>query len=60
MLGLLRRAPFGDRPPTWIRARYFRYRMSTRAERKSTGAWWTRELVGDFLRPVSLAERGGR
>jgi hypothetical protein len=60
MLGLLRRPPFGDRPPSWIRARYYRYRMSTRAERKATGAWWIRDLVGDFLRPVSLAERGDR
>jgi hypothetical protein len=60
MLGLLRRQPFGDRPPSWIRARYYRYRMSTRAERKATGAWWIRDLVGDFLRPVSLAERGDR
>ena len=60
MLRLLRRAPFSDRPPSWIRARYYRYRMSTRDERKATGAWWTRELAGDFLRPVSLAERSGR
>jgi hypothetical protein len=59
-LRLLRRAPHGDRAPSWIRARYFRYRMSTRAERRATGVWWTRELVGDFLRPVSLGERGGR
>ena len=60
ILRLLRHAPFGDRAPVWIRARYFRYRMTTREERRATGAWWNRELVGDFLRPVSLAERSGR
>jgi hypothetical protein len=59
-LRLLGRVPFGGRPPSWIRARFYRYRMSTRAERRATGAWWTRELEGDFLRPVSLAERNGR
>ena len=60
ILRLLRHAPFGDRAPVWIRARYFRYRMTTREERRATGAWWNRELVGDFLRPVSLAERSIR
>jgi hypothetical protein len=57
ILRLVRPAPFGERAPSWIRARYFRYRMSTGPERRATGVWWTRELVGDFMRPVSLAER---
>jgi hypothetical protein len=57
ILRLLRPAPFGDRAPSWVRARYYRYRMSTRAERRASGVWWTRELVGDFMRPVALAER---
>jgi hypothetical protein len=54
---LLKANPFADEPPVWIRARYYHYRFTTRAERKATGAWWVRELVGDYLQPVSLAAR---
>ena len=51
--------PFTDHPPTAVRALLFRYRFTTREQRKQTGAWWTRELVAEYLRPVSLraAER---
>jgi hypothetical protein len=55
VLRLLRRNPFAHAPPAWIRARYYRYRFTTRAERRASGAWWVRELVGDYLQPVSLA-----
>jgi hypothetical protein len=51
---LLRHDPFGDQPPHFVRARLFRYRFTTRAERRSTGNWWDRRVVGDFLGPVSL------
>jgi hypothetical protein len=53
-LKLLRRVPFGDRPPTWVRARLYRYRFSTRRERRETGAWWVRTLVDDYVGPLSL------
>jgi hypothetical protein len=59
VLRLLARNPFPDTPPVWIRARYFRYRFTTRAERRATGAWWSRELEGDFLSPVTLAKPRG-
>ena len=49
--------PFPDQPPTYVRARLFRYRYTTRAERRSTGAWWTREPVGEMMRPVRLTTR---
>jgi hypothetical protein len=54
---LLRHNPFPDASPAWIRARYYHYRYTTTEERKASGAWWVRELVGDYLRPVSLADR---
>jgi hypothetical protein len=57
MLRLLGRNPFPDTPPVWIRARYFRYRFTTRAERRATGAWWSREPAGDFLTPVTLRKK---
>ena len=53
-LKLLRRNPFPDAPPVFVRARLYRYRFSTPAERRAMGAWWIRELVGDYLPPVRL------
>jgi hypothetical protein len=51
---LLRRNPFPDAPPVRVRARYYRYGFTTRQERRETGAWWMRELVGDYVPPVEL------
>jgi hypothetical protein len=58
MLRLLRHDPFAGAPPRWIRARYFRYRFTTRPERRKAGLWWSREPAGNFLPPVSLAKAG--
>jgi Lipase maturation factor len=49
-----RPTPFPDRPPALVRARLYRYRFTTRAERRQTGAWWSRDLVGDYLPPLRL------
>ena len=54
VLGLLRGNPFPDAPPRYVRARSYRYRFSTRQERRDTGAWWQRQLVGEFLPAVKL------
>jgi hypothetical protein len=67
-LRLLRHNPFPGHPPTYVRARLYEYRFTTRAERRATGAWWHRELVGSFLSPVgrtdlrvdSMLRRGAR
>jgi hypothetical protein len=53
-LSLLRHNPFPDRPPDQVRARMFLYRFTTRQERRATGAWWHRELVGEFVPPMRL------
>lgn len=53
-LSLLRRNPFPDEPPVHVRALLYRYRFSTRAERRATGAWWVRELRGEYLPPITL------
>lgn len=58
-LRLLRRNPFPGAPPRWVRARLYRYRFTTREERRRTGEWWHRELIGDYLPPVSLPDGGG-
>jgi len=55
-LGLLAGNPFPEKPPALIRARYYEYRFATPAERRSTGAWWTRALAGEYLQPLSLRQ----
>ena len=53
VLRLLRHDPFAGDPPRVVRARLYRYRFTTLRERRATGDWWHRELVGDFSAPVS-------
>lgn len=48
VLKLLRHNPFPDAPPAHVRARLYRYRFTDRSERRETGAWWHRTLVGDY------------
>jgi hypothetical protein len=59
-LKLLRHNPFAEQPPHYVRARMYRYRFTTREERKATGAWWVRIPIGEFLGPVSLREAAGQ
>ncbi len=60
ILRLLRLNPFPDSPPTYVRARLYRYRYTSWRELRETGAWWTRTLAGDFVGPVrSAAALGG-
>jgi hypothetical protein len=54
LLRLLRSNPFPDRPPRTIRARLYRYRYTTWSERRQSGAWWMRELTGDYFPAVAL------
>ena len=54
VLGLLQHDPFGGRRPRFVRARLYRYRFTTATERRASGAWWYRDLIDEYLRPVSL------
>jgi hypothetical protein len=49
-LALIRVNPFPERPPTLIRAQFYRYRYAE----PGSDTFWTRELVGEFLPPTSL------
>jgi hypothetical protein len=53
-LALLRSNPFPDRPPHYIRAMYYTYRFTTADERRQSGHWWHRELLGVYYGPVAL------
>ncbi len=46
--------PFPNAPPRFVRARLYRYRFTSS---RASGAWWERELVGEYLRPLSLEHR---
>jgi hypothetical protein len=54
VLGLLRRNPFPDGPPIYVRARLYLYRYTSWTELRQTGAWWTRTPAGDFVGAVRL------
>lgn len=51
---LLRYNPFPDHPPRLVRAQFYRYRFTTWRERRQSGAWWHRTLVGEYLPPLRL------
>ncbi|UWZ86051.1 lipase maturation factor family protein [Occallatibacter riparius] len=54
ILRLLRRNPFPDAPPAYVRAQFYQYSYTTAAERKVNGAWWSRRLLGSYLAAVGL------
>ena len=54
LLSLMGPNPFPDAPPTFIRALFYRYRYTTPEQKRQTGAWWSRQLLGTYLPPVSL------
>jgi hypothetical protein len=54
VLRLLANDPFPAAPPRWVRARFYRYRFADPGD--TSGAWWTRELLGDWLPPLSAQD----
>jgi Lipase maturation factor len=53
---LLRHNPFQKSPPRYVRARLYEYRFTTWRELRRDHAWWHRELVGQYLPPVTLGK----
>ncbi len=45
---LLKTNPFESAPPKYLRVLAYRYHFTTPEERKATGNWWKRELLGEF------------
>jgi hypothetical protein len=54
VLGLLARNPFPAHPPKYVRAVRYDYRFTTAAERRATGAWWSRTPGARYSPVVSL------
>jgi hypothetical protein len=53
-LRLLRRNPFPDSPPRYVRAQLYEYRFTTPQELRRDHAWWHRTLIGQYVRPMTL------
>jgi hypothetical protein len=54
ILKLFRRNPFPDKPPKFVRAKFYQYKFTTPAEKKETGNIWKREYFGEFCPAISL------
>ena len=54
VLAMLAKNPFPDSPPRYLRAELYQYRFTTLAEKKESGAWWRRELLGHYCPPIAL------
>lgn len=53
ILKLMRKDPFEGKSPAFIRALFYQYRFTTPEEKRQTGAWWVRKLLGVYLPPTS-------
>jgi len=52
VVDLLRENPFPEAPPKFIRVRSYHYRFTEPGEE----GWWKRELIGEYLPPLSLED----
>ncbi|MFE3644372.1 lipase maturation factor family protein [Streptomyces sp. NPDC059169] len=57
-LRLLRHNPFPDTPPRFVRARLYHYEFTDWPGLRTTGAWWQRRYLRDFLPPTRLDTTG--
>jgi hypothetical protein len=58
VLALFRRDPFAGSPPSQVRAVLWQYGFTTPAEKKKTGNWWWRKLLGEYAPGVERREAG--
>jgi len=54
VLRLMGPNPFSEAPPAFVRALFYQYRYTTPEQKRQTGAWWARQLLGTYLPPMSL------
>jgi hypothetical protein len=52
--------PFPDHPPTFVRAKLYRYQFTSPEERRERGQWWKRQFVAEYFPEVSLRHHGLR
>jgi lipase maturation factor 1 len=59
VLALFRGNPFPDAPPKYIRAVLWQYWFTSMQEKRQTGNWWRRQLLGLYA-PVLLRQPDGK
>ena len=58
VLRLFARDPFGGDPPAFVRAVKWQYWFTTPAEKRASGAWWRRELLGLYAPALHIGDKG--
>jgi hypothetical protein len=59
VLRLFRGDPFGGHPPKYVRAVLWQYWFTTLEDKRATGHWWKRRLLGMYA-PELMRAPGGR
>jgi hypothetical protein len=59
VLALFRRNPFPQSPPRYVRAVLWQYWFTSLDEKRKTGNWWRRELLGLYAPELTLTADGG-
>jgi lipase maturation factor 1 len=59
VLALFRGNPFSDAPPRYVRAVLWQYWFTSMQEKRQTGNWWRRQLLGLYA-PVLLRQPDGK
>jgi hypothetical protein len=60
VLALLKKNPFPDAPPRYIRAVVYEYHFTGFKDRRETGQWWRREYKGLYCPELSLRAETNR
>jgi lipase maturation factor 1 len=58
VLALFRSNPFPQSPPRYVRAMLWQYWFTTREEKRATGDWWRRELLGMYAPELTKTPEG--
>ncbi|MFT4111815.1 lipase maturation factor family protein [Silvibacterium sp.] len=58
VLGLFRSNPFATAPPKYVRAVLWQYWFTSAAEKRQTGNWWRRELLGLYAPELTTTPGG--
>jgi hypothetical protein len=58
VLSLFKNNPFGKSPPRYVRAVLWQYWFTSMDEKRRTGNWWRRELLGLYAPELTRTESG--
>ena len=58
VLALFRGNPFPQMPPRYVRAVLWQYWFTSMDEKRRTGNWWRRELLGLYAPELTLTADG--